>query len=243
MNTNRIASFVFALLISATAFSQKEKKCCKKNKCNKKEITETTEMTLETKLDSVSYSLGVNIAENLKGQGMDDVNVDALAKGMADFLKESELLVPQAEVMSMITSYMQAKQNEKFAGAKEEGEKFLVENGKRKGVVTLPSGLQYEVIKEGDGPKPKPTDKVTTHYHGTLIDGTVFDSSVDKGQPASFPVNGVIRGWQEALVLMPEGSKWKLFIPYSLAYGERGNAPTIAPFSTLIFDIELISIN
>jgi FKBP-type peptidyl-prolyl cis-trans isomerase FklB len=110
-------------------------------------------------------------------------------------------------------------------------------------VITLPSGLQYEIMKTGEGPKPTLEDKVTTHYHGTLIDGTVFDSSVDRGEPASFPVNGVIKGWTEALQLMPVGSKWKLFVPYDLAYGERGTGPQIGPYTTLIFEVELISIN
>jgi FKBP-type peptidyl-prolyl cis-trans isomerase FklB len=125
----------------------------------------------------------------------------------------------------------------------EDGKKFLADNSKRENVITLPSGLQYEIIKAGEGPKPNLEDKVTTHYHGTLIDGTVFDSSVDRGEPASFPVNGVIKGWTEALQLMPVGSKWKLFVPYDLAYGERGTGPQIGPYTTLIFEVELISIN
>jgi FKBP-type peptidyl-prolyl cis-trans isomerase FklB len=123
------------------------------------------------------------------------------------------------------------------------GQKFLDENKKKPGVVTLPSGLQYIVIKEGTGAKPVLTDKVTTHYHGTLIDGTVFDSSVERGEPASFPVNGVIKGWTEALQMMPVGSKWKLFVPPALGYGERGAGGVIGPNATLIFEVELISIN
>ena len=125
----------------------------------------------------------------------------------------------------------------------EEGINFLRENGKREGVTTLASGLQYEVINDGTGPKPTIEDNVTTHYHGTLIDGTVFDSSVDRGEPASFPVGGVIKGWTEALQLMSVESKWKLYVPYELAYGERGAGPQIGPYSTLIFEVELISIN
>ena len=125
----------------------------------------------------------------------------------------------------------------------EEGRKFLAANSKNEKVVTLESGLQYEVIKAGEGAKPSLNDQVTTHYHGTLIDGTVFDSSVERGQPASFPVNGVIKGWTEALQLMNVGSKWRLFVPYDLAYGERGAGPQIGPFTTLIFEVELISIN
>ena len=125
----------------------------------------------------------------------------------------------------------------------DEGRKFLEENSKKEGVITLASGLQYEVITNGSGDKPKLEDNVTTHYHGTLIDGTVFDSSVDRGEPASFPVGGVIKGWTEALQLMSVGSKWKLYVPYDLAYGERGAGPQIGPYSTLIFEVELLSIN
>ena len=123
------------------------------------------------------------------------------------------------------------------------GAKFLAENAKKEGVTTLDSGLQYEVLAEGNGPSPKATDQVTTHYHGQLIDGTVFDSSVERGQPATFPVNGVIKGWVEALQLMNVGSKWRLFVPHNLAYGDQAAGPTIKPFSTLIFDVELLSIN
>ena len=137
---------------------------------------------------------------------------------------------------------MSAIAAKKNAGAKEEGEKFLLENKKRSGVMTTASGLQYEVIKMGDGAKPGPTDKVKTHYHGTLIDGTVFDSSVERGEPISFQVNGVIAGWQEALQLMNVGSKYKLYIPYNLAYGERGAGADIKPFSALIFEVELLGI-
>ena len=127
--------------------------------------------------------------------------------------------------------------------AKEEGANFLAENAKKEGVISLESGLQYEILKQGSGPKPTINDNVTTHYHGTLIDGTIFDSSVDRGQPATFPVSGVIKGWTEALQLMTVGSKWRLYVPYDLAYGERGAGANIGPFTTLIFEVELISIN
>jgi FKBP-type peptidyl-prolyl cis-trans isomerase FklB len=228
--------------IEMTAQTKKEKASKdKKEKTTDKKNSKT--MTLTTELDSVSYSLGVNIAENLTNQGIGELNVDALAKGMEDYFKKNNLLISEAEIDKVISDYMQAKQMEKQEAATKAGREFLENNGKRKEVVTLPSGLQYEILIPGNGPKPKPTDKVTTHYHGTLIDGTIFDSSVDRGQPATFGVTQVIQGWQEALQLMPQGSKWRLYIPYNLAYGERGAGGKIGPYATLIFDIELITIN
>jgi FKBP-type peptidyl-prolyl cis-trans isomerase FklB len=219
--------------------SSKEKTTKSKGKDKSKP---NTTMTLNTALDSVSYSLGVNIAENLANQGIKEVNVDALARGMDDFIKKNNLQISQAEANTIINNYLQAKQMEQRELASKEGKDFLANNAKRKEVVTLPSGLQYEILIPGTGPLPKPSDKVTTHYHGTLIDGTVFDSSVERGQPATFGVTQVIQGWQEALQLMPQGSKWRLYIPYNLAYGERGAGGKIGPYAALIFDIELISI-
>lgn len=194
-------------------------------------------------MDTLSYSVGVLIAQNLKQQGLAEVNADKVAEGLADVLANKELKISVEEASMNMQTYMQGQQEKIHGAAIEEGKKFLEENGKRDGVVTLPSGLQYEIMQEGKGPKPAPTDNVTTHYHGTLINGTVFDSSVQRNEPASFPVNGVIMGWQEALQLMPQGSKWKLFVPYNLAYGERGAGQTIGPFATLVFEVELISIN
>jgi len=141
-----------------------------------------------------------------------------------------------------ISNYLQQLKADKSAKNREAGLKFLAENKVKPGVVTLPDGLQYEILKAGDGPKPTLNSKVKTHYHGTLIDGTVFDSSVDRGEPISFPVSGVIKGWTEALQLMPVGSKWRLFIPSELAYGDRGAGPKIGPGSTLVFDVELLAI-
>ena len=203
---------------------------------------------LKTKTDSVSYALGQDMAANIKGLGI-EINADAMAKAIKDVLKgEQTLLSPEESknVMKQFQQDMQAKSNTKNndQGAKNKsaGEAFLKENAKKEGVNTTSSGMQYIVLNEGTGPKPKLTDKVKTHYHGTLINGTVFDSSVERGQPISFPVNGVIQGWQEALQMMPVGSKWKLFIPSHLAYGERGPSPKIGPGSTLIFEIELLAI-
>ena len=207
--------------------------------------TEKTKKTanLITELDSVSYSLGVNIGENIKTQ-FEDINLDNFEAGIKDVLeKDVEAKISDNQAQAIIQSYFSKKQQKQSESVIEEGINFLSENGKREGVITLASGLQYEVINDGTGPKPTIEDNVTTHYHGTLIDGTVFDSSVDRGEPASFPVGGVIKGWTEALQLMTVGSKWKLYVPYDLAYGERGAGPQIGPYSTLIFDVELISIN
>ena len=194
-------------------------------------------------MDSLSYSVGILVGNNLAQQGIDQIKVEDLAKGLSDVINGSKLHISMQEANQILSAYVEGQQARLMKESVEVGAKFLEENGKRPGVVTLPSGLQYEVIKEGTGPKPGPKDKVTTHYHGTLIDGTVFDSSYDRGQPATFPVNGVIAGWTEALQLMGVGAKWKLFIPYNLAYGERGAGGSIKPYATLVFDVELLSIN
>lgn len=203
----------------------------------------TTKSNLKNHNDSLSYSLGVSIATNIKNQGIDTVNVNALAQGFTDVYKKNNLTLTAEQANKLIAEFFQEAQHKKAQGNLIKGQKFLEENKTKPGVVTLPSGLQYQVLKEGTGAKPGYNDKVTTHYHGTLIDGTVFDSSVERGQPASFPVNGVIKGWTEALQMMPVGSKWKLFIPPSLAYGERGAGGMIGPNETLIFEVELLSID
>ena len=200
-------------------------------------------VNLITELDSVSYSLGVNIGENIKKQ-FANINLDNFEAGIKDVLeKELEAKISDNQAQAIINSYFSKKQKKESESMIEDGANYLQENAKREGVTTLPSGLQYEVINDGTGPMPTIEDNVTTHYHGTLIDGTVFDSSVDRGEPASFPVGGVIKGWTEALQLMSVGSKWKLYVPYDLAYGERGAGAQIGPYSTLIFEVELISIN
>lgn len=198
--------------------------------------------------DKVSYIIGMDIGTNLKKQAM-DINPDILFKGMKDGLSGNKPILTEKEMSDTIAAFqkeMKAKQEEmmKKTGEinKKEGEAFLAANKKKEGVVTLPSGLQYKVMKQGSGKKPKATDTVTTHYKGTLIDGTEFDSSYRRGQPVNFPVNGVIAGWTEALQLMEEGAKWQLFIPSPLAYGEKGAGPQIGPHATLIFEVELISI-
>ena len=198
---------------------------------------------LTNEIDSVSYSLGVNIGENLKTQ-FPDINLKNFELAIKDVLdSQKEPKISGADAQKVIQNYFQKQQAKASESVIEEGKKFLTENSKKDGVITLESGLQYEIIKSGEGAKPTINDQVTTHYHGTLLDGTVFDSSVERGQPATFPVSGVIKGWTEALQLMTVGSKWKLFVPYDLAYGERGAGPKIGPYTTLIFEVELISIN
>lgn len=192
-------------------------------------------------MDSVSYNLGILIAQNLKRQGFQEVNATQLAKGVADAL--AGVSVDLAKCNESVSEYIQAVQAKKFENNIAEGKKFLAENKKKPGVKTTSSGLQYEVLKEGAGAKPTSNDKVTVHYHGTLLDGTVFDSSVNRGQPATFGVTQVIQGWVEGLQLMPLGSKYRFFIPYDLAYGERGAGGDIGPFATLVFEVELLKIN
>jgi FKBP-type peptidyl-prolyl cis-trans isomerase FklB len=210
--------------------------------CDQQEVS-TKEVRLNNEIDSVSYSLGVNIAQNIKSQGMEDVNVEALAKAFNDVLGDQTLKIDQATCGMVINTYFQGLQSSRAEESKEKGLAFLEENKKKNNIVTTESGLQYEILKEGTGPVPKEDDTVTVHYHGTTIDGTVFDSSVDRGEPVSFPVNGVIPGWQEALKMMPVGSKWKIYVPSDLAYGERGAGRDIGPNETLIFEVELLSID
>jgi len=203
---------------------------------------------LKDQKDKVSYSIGMEIGKNMKRQSL-DVNPELLTRGVKDAFSEGKPLMTEEEMKEALMAFqkeMIAKQQElaKVAGEKnqKEGEAFLAENKKKEGVITLPSGLQYKVIKAGSGKKPKATDTVTVHYQGTLINGTEFDSSYRRGQPVSFPVNGVIPGWTEALQLMETGAKWQIVIPSNLAYGDRGVGPQIGPNATLIFEIELISI-
>ena len=177
---------------------------------------------LNTEMEKVSYSLGVNVAKSVKSQGLESIDSDAIAKAFKDVFEGNTLEISEEEANIVLQDYFGKLANEKQKVNVEAGQKFLDENAKRDGVVTTATGLQYEVLKEGSGDSQKETDNVTVHYNGTLIDGTVFDSSVDRGQPATFPVNGVIPGWVEALQLMNAGAKYKLFIPSNLAYGERG---------------------
>jgi FKBP-type peptidyl-prolyl cis-trans isomerase FklB len=205
-------------------------------------ITNINAQNLNTEMEKVSYSLGVNVAKSVKNQGLESIDSEAIAQAFTEVFEGNELKISEQESNLILQEYF-GKLAEKTQSVNvEAGQKFLAENANRDGVVTTATGLQYEVLAEGSGDSPKETDQVTVHYHGTLIDGTVFDSSVERGQPATFPVNGVIPGWVEALQLMKPGAKYKLFIPSNLAYGERGAGGAIGPDATLIFEVELISI-
>ena len=193
-------------------------------------------------MDKISYALGLSIGNNFLTSGIKKVDFEVFLKGMKDVINEAPLDMSYDEAKEVMNDFFAKLQAERLELNIKAGEEFLAMNKNRPGVVTLPSGLQYEIIKEGKGAKPKATDQVKCHYHGSLIDGTVFDSSVQRGEPATFGVNQVIPGWVEALQLMPVGSKWKLFIPSNLAYGERGAGQSIEPNSTLIFEVEILDI-
>ena len=200
-------------------------------------------------MDKLSYALGIGIGSQLAGMGAKELNIDDFAQAIKDVISGSELKVDNAEAQTLVQNFFQEQEAKQQAAAAEvgkvakaAGEAFLAENGKKDGVVTLPSGLQYQVLKEGDGKKPSATDQVVCHYEGTLIDGTVFDSSYQRNQPATFGLNQVIAGWTEGVQLMQEGAKYRFFIPYNLAYGERGAGAQIPPFAALVFDVELIEV-
>lgn len=197
---------------------------------------------LVTTLDSVSYTIGNDMGEMLKKQGLDTLNLSLLFKAIEDVYKGDSAMLNTTNGMTVVSGYLQKIKTEKAAKNKAEGEQFLAANKTKEGINTLPNGLQYQVLTNGSGPKPTLQDKVKVHYRGTLIDGTVFDSSIDRGEPIVLPLTGVIKGWTEALQLMPVGSKWKLFIPSDLAYGERQAGAKIQPNSALIFDVELLEI-
>lgn len=197
---------------------------------------------LKTSKDSLSYAVGILWGQNMKQQGLSEIDTDLLARAIGEVLEEKKSLMDVKMANDILREYMNREKAAQMKKNKMEGELFLKNNAEKEGVITLESGLQYEVLKEGDGAIPKSTDKVKVHYHGTLINGDVFDSSVQRGEPTSFPVTGVIKGWVEALQLMPVGSKWKLFIPSDLAYGERGAGQKIGPGTVLIFEVELLGI-
>ena len=193
-------------------------------------------------MDKFSYAIGLGIGPNLLSMGAQGINVEDFAQAIADVLNRKETAISHNEAREIVNKYFAELEEKMNAENIEKGKAFLAENAKKEGIVTLPSGLQYEVITEGNGKKPSATDRVKCHYEGTLIDGTLFDSSIKRGQPAVFGVNQVIRGWVEALQLMSEGSKWRLFIPSELGYGAQQAGEMIPPHSTLIFEVELIEV-
>lgn len=239
---------LFFIIFTALIFGQCTPKMGDKMPADAPTAVEKTAMNqtpqnLNAKMDTLSYSVGVILAQNLKQQGLTELDTKTLASAIEDVLQDKDLKINPNEAQNIFREAMTAKAEAAKVKNQIAGQAFLKTNGEKASVNTLESGLQYEVLTKGTGPSPAATDKVTVHYHGTLIDGTVFDSSVERGSPASFPVNGVIAGWVEALQLMAVGDKWRLAIPANLAYGERGAGGQIGPNSTLIFEVELLKIN
>ena len=193
-------------------------------------------------MDKISYAIGMSMASNLMNSGLRNIEVESFVKAFTEVINNESTSMSPEEANQTLQEYFSKQQEEMLNKNLEIGAAFLEENSKKENVVSLPSGLQYEILTEGNGPKPKATESVKCHYHGTLLDGTVFDSSVQRGEPAVFGVNQVIKGWVEALQLMSVGSKWKLFIPSNLAYGSQGAGNSIEPNSTLIFEVELLGI-
>jgi FKBP-type peptidyl-prolyl cis-trans isomerase len=245
--------YCIAFLISIPAFSQSKKELQAQVEQLKKETDQLKaevqilktpkEIELNDTIKQVSYGLGTLVASNLKSQGADSLNVDAMVAGLKDIMLGKEPRLQQMEAIAIVQVYMQKAMEKKTAQAKVDNAKFLEDNKKTEGVQTTKSGLQYKVVSAGKGTKsPLATDKVTVHYTGKLIDGTVFDSSTGR-DPITFEVGGVIAGWTEALQLMKEGDKWMIYLPYDIAYGERGAGDQIPPYATLIFEVELIKVN
>lgn len=201
-----------------------------------------TDMELTSEIDKFSYALGMDLGSNVANEKLDSLNIQALILGMEDVLKTNETKFTITESQSIVREYLIGLQQAQAESLKKESDSFFAENGKKEGVETTPSGLQYEILVAGNGASPSSEDVVKVHYTGTLLDGTKFDSSVDRGQPAQFKVGGVIAGWTEALQMMRVGAKWKLYIPSELAYGERGAGALIKPGATLVFEVELLEV-
>lgn len=200
-------------------------------------------------MNKISYALGIGIGRQLSQMGANDLNIDDFAQAIKDVMAGEILQIDENEAHTIVQEFFSKQEEKQRADAvekgqtvKESGKKYLADNAKKEGVVTLPSGLQYQVLREGNGKSPKSTDQVKCHYEGMLVDGTLFDSSIQRGEPATFPLNQVIAGWTEGLQLMKEGAKYRFFIPYTLGYGERGAGASIPPFAALIFDVELIEV-
>ena len=237
---------VVFFISSLSLFAQSKKELeaqVKKLQTEIEELKKPKVVDLNTSYKKAGYGMGVLIANNIKGQGGDSLDDEAMTAAIKDVYEKKTLLIDQQSCLPIVQQFIQQATEKKGAIAKDQGRAFLESNKKNAGVITTASGLQYKVITAGTGKTPASTDNVSVHYTGKLIDGTEFDSSVKRGQPANFGVTQVIRGWTEALQLMKEGDKWMLYIPYDLAYGERGSGAQIPPYSTLIFEVELIKVN
>jgi FKBP-type peptidyl-prolyl cis-trans isomerase FklB len=233
-------------MLSTSLYSQSKKELTAevaRLKTENYSLKNPKEMELTDTLKKVSYGLGTLVATNLKSQGGDDLDLDALVVVIKDVFQNKKLKLDQQQAMGIVQEYMKKAMDKKSGKVKEEGRVFLENNKKNENIKVTASGLQYKVLKAGTGKSPVASDNVTVHYTGKLIDGTVFDSSVERGEPATFGVGQVIPGWTEALQLMHVGDKWELYIPSDLAYGERGAGGQIPPHATLIFEVELIKIN
>lgn len=226
--------------LSVSAFAQTKKPPVKKTTAVKPAAPKPL---LKSGIDSLSYAIGMNIGSNIKAQGIDQISYIAFNKGMADAIKETpNPLMNQDQCNMTIQQKLQEYMFKKNAAVKEEGRKFLAENKKQPGVVELPSGVQYKIITQGNGPKPLLEDTIVAHYKGTTLDGNVFDESYGRGEPIVYPLNQLVDGWKQALVLMPAGSKWQLFIPSEFGYGERGNGGSIPGGATIVFEMELLEV-
>ncbi len=239
---NKSILVITAALFSTASFAQVKKQVNGTKPVVKSTTAATTAKPFKNNTDSISYAVGLRIGQSLKAQGFNNINMTLFEKALSDVKLNKTALLDDAAITSCISAYQMKASEAKSSVAKAEGVAYLAKNAKRPGVVTLPSGLQYEVLKAGtDNTKPTLASKVTCHYTGTLINGTKFDSSVDRGEPATFPLGNVIRGWQEALQLMTIGSKWRLVIPADMAYGDNA-PPAIGPGATLIFEVELLKV-
>jgi FKBP-type peptidyl-prolyl cis-trans isomerase len=242
-----------ALIISYPAFTQSKKELkarvseleghVTELKAEIEELKKPTAIDLNDSIQQVSYSFGVVLGQNFRNTGLDSLNMEVFLAAMQDVLDDQPLKVQRKEAEASMQRYMQQTMMKRSAIAKAQSQKFLDENKNKPGVVTTSTGLQYQIVEEGNGKSPAIVDRVTVHYTGKLVDGTIFDSSIQRGQPATFRVNQVISGWTEALQMMQEGDRWILYIPYTLGYGERGSPPQIPPFATLIFEVELLKVN
>ncbi len=242
----RFILFITLSLICSTLYSQSKKELeakIQKLQSEIEQLKKPKEVDLTGDKKKAGYSMGVLFASNVKSQGGDSLDVEAMIAAIKDVFGNKTPRMDQQQCMTTVQTYMQLASEKKNAKAKEQGRAFLESNKKSEGVVVTASGLQYKVVTTGSGKTPTPNSHVTVHYTGKLIEGTVFDSSVQRGKPADFGVTQVIRGWTEALQLMKEGDKWILYIPYELAYGERGSGGPIPPYSALIFEVELIKVN